>query len=81
MQSAIDGDRHTLVRHSELMSALRDTANGSSREERARAIQAQRYAKRRKEGLVQWAFDLSSIARKDVITWAFRNIQKYFRKA
>ena len=30
------------------------------KEERAKAIQAQRYAKRRKEGLLQWSFGIGS---------------------
>lgn len=80
LQPDIDRDGHTLVQHADLMQALRDAANGSEKEERARAIQAQRYARRRREGLVKWSFDLSCIERKDLIAWAFRNIQKYFKR-
>ena len=45
-----------------------------------RALQAQRYARRRLEGLVKWNFPLKGIDRGDWITWAFRNVQKYFQK-
>lgn len=80
LQPDIHSDGHELVQHADLMQALRDAANGSEKEGRARAIQAQRYARRRREGLLQWAFDLSGIERKELITWAFRAIQKYFKR-
>lgn len=80
IQTQVDDDGHTLVKHSDLMTALRNIALSSDKEERARAIQAQRYAKRRMEGLLQWSFDLSGVDRKAVITWAFHNVQKYFRR-
>lgn len=73
-------DQHTIVEHSELLSHLRNSAESSRREERARAILAHRYAKRRLEGLVKWNFSIEGVDRKDLITWAFRNVQKYFRK-
>jgi hypothetical protein len=78
IRHAIAGDGHTLVEHAELMRELRAAAESSQREERARAIQAQRYAKRREEGLVEWRFALGNVERKDLITWAFRHVQKYF---
>jgi hypothetical protein len=77
----IDGDGHAIVEHAELMQQLRATAESSVKEERVRALQAQRYARRRQEGLVRWNFSLGGIERKDLITWAFRNVQKYFNKA
>lgn len=80
IQAKVEYDGHTLIPHSDLMVALRNTALSSDKEERARAIQAQRYAKRRMEGLLRWSFDLSGVDRKDVITWAFRNVQKYFKR-
>jgi hypothetical protein len=76
----IKQDQHAIVAHAELMSHLRLAAESSKKEERARAIQAQRYAKRRLEGLVKWNFPTEKIDRKEMIAWAFRNIQKYFRK-
>jgi hypothetical protein len=64
-----------------LMTSLLLTAASARKDERARAIQAQRYARRRKEGLVDWSFEVTGIDRKDLISWAFQNIQKYFTKA
>ncbi len=72
--------RHSIVEHADLLSHLRQAAASGEKEERARAIQAQRYAKRRLEGLVKWQFATDNIARKDLIAWAFENIQKYFKK-
>ena len=76
----IDGDGHTIIEHLELLQHLRVSAELNEKEERVRALQAQRYAKRRQEGLVKWDFSLGGIDRKDLISWAFQNIQKYFRR-
>lgn len=76
----IDGDGHAIIEHSELLQHLRVSAELNEKEERVRALQAQRYAKRRQEGLVKWNFSLGGIDRKDLISWAFQNIQKYFRR-
>ena len=77
----INQDNHAIVEHDELLEALRSSAELNKKEERARAIQALRYAKRRLEVLIKWNFSIASIERKNLITWAFTNIQKYFRKA
>jgi len=81
LRDTVDDDGHVVVEHEELISSLRDTALSSDKGERARAIQAQRYAKRRLECLVSWNFSIDEMERKSLITWAFNNIQKYFRKA
>ena len=47
--------------------------------DRRRALQAQRYAIRRRDGLIDWRFDTGSIERKELITWAFTKIQMFFR--
>ena len=75
----IDGDGHTIIEHLELLQHLRVSAELNEKEERVRALQAQRYAKRRQEGLVKWNFSLGGIDRKNLTSWAFQNIQKYFR--
>ena len=80
LRQVINQDQHTVVEHPELLSYLRLAAESSKKAERARAIQAQRYAKRRLEGLVKWSFSLEGVDRSELIPWAFRNIQKYFRK-
>jgi|GEM_PF-1098485 len=81
VRDSVDDDGHVVVEHEELINNLRETALSSEKGERARAIQAQRYAKRRLECLVKWNFLIDEIERKSLITWAFNNIQKYFRKA
>ncbi|MCX7045931.1 MAG: hypothetical protein NTX50_10665 [Candidatus Sumerlaeota bacterium] len=81
LRERIDEDRHKLVEHGELMDHLRDSARSNDKAERIRAIHALRYARRRSEGLVTWNFSIGSVERKDLIGWAFANIQKYFRKA
>ena len=74
----IEGDGHAIVEHAELLQQLCAAAESGVKEERARALQAQRYAKRRREGLVKWNFQLGGVDRKDLIAWAFRKVQKYF---
>lgn len=71
---------HGLVDHSALIDDLRNIAVTGEKEERTKAIAALRYAKKRKEGLVTWAFDISRVPPKDIITWAFRQVQPFFRK-
>ena len=79
-RAELTSDGHALVEHGPLLSDLLDSAQSSKKEERARAIQALRYAKRRREGLVRWKFNISGVESKDVINWAFVQIQKYFSK-
>ena len=76
----LDADGHLLIEHQKLLDELRKSASTSLKEERARAIQALRYAERRSEGLIEWKFDTSGVEPKDAITWAFNKIQKYFTK-
>jgi hypothetical protein len=75
-----EGDGHTVVEHEALLAALHTTAREGEKEERLRAVRALRYATRRKEGLVIWAFDVSGVARKDIITWVASRIQAYFTR-
>ena len=69
---------HSLVKHQDLLAGLRQAAVSSDKAERNRAIQAQRYARRRMEGLVDWNFDIGQVERKDLITWSARSVQPYF---
>jgi len=78
-QTASDG--HLLVEHETLLTELRKVAREASKAERLRAVQALRYATRRKEGLVQWAFDTTAVARKDLITWAEKKVRAYFTRS
>ena len=43
-------------------------------------VQALRYATKRKEGLVDWSFDITRVARKDLISWAESRVQPYFTR-
>lgn len=73
-------DGHKVLDHEALLASLIRTAQRETEAERARAIQALRYARRRKEGLVDWGFDISSMPRKEVIPWAEKKVQAYFAR-
>jgi len=70
---------HGIIEHGALIEALRGAAASGEKLDRRRALQAQRYAIRRREGLIDWNFDVSNVQRKDLITWAFAQVQKFFR--
>ena len=76
----LSGDKHVLVRHDSLLDELRTVIRGSQKADRLRAIQALNYATRRKEGLVDWHFDIKGIDRKNLLTWAATKIQPYFNR-
>jgi hypothetical protein len=80
MREATTSDGHTLVEHEALIAELRRVVREGEKDERLRGVQALRYASRRKEGLVSWAFDTSGVARKDLIAWAERKVQPYFTR-
>jgi hypothetical protein len=61
-------DAHSLVEHEALLAELSRVIREGEREERDRAARALAYATRRKEGLVSWSFNTSSVDRKDLIT-------------
>ena len=71
---------HSLVEHEALLAELKRSIREDSREESDRAARALVYATRRKEGLVQWTFDISGVARKDLLTWAFDKVQHFFTR-
>ena len=71
---------HSLVEHEALLAELKRSIREDGREESDRAARALVYATRRKEGLVQWAFDTSGLARKDLLTWAFDKVQHFFTR-
>jgi hypothetical protein len=73
-------DQHALVEHESLLSELRRVIREGEKAERLRAVQALTYASRRKEGLVNWSFDVSRVARKDLISWAKVRVQPYFTR-
>jgi len=70
---------HGIIEHCPLIEKLRSAAANGEKLDRRRALQAQRYAMRRREGLIDWNFDTSSLPRKELIGWAFVQVQKFFR--
>jgi len=73
-------DGHKIIEHQILLDALHTAAQNETKAERIRALQAIRYARRRKEALIDWQFDISSIERKKIITWAKKQVNKYFSR-
>lgn len=81
LRSVIAQDGHAIVEHHDLMAALRSSAAALDKAERATALRAVRYATRRKEGLIDWKFDFRRIEKKNLISFGFAAVQKYFKKA
>lgn len=79
-QQLLFGDGHGLLEYDPLLDELKRVAREGEKAERLRAIQAVRYAMRRKEGLVEWSFDTKGVTRKDLITWARAKVQVYFTR-
>lgn len=77
---AISGDGHRFKSHGDLISQLHGLRGAARRQERIVVDRAIMLAKRAKEALVEWEFDLSSIERKDHISFCHKQIQKYFSK-
>jgi hypothetical protein len=80
LRAKIGAGGHTLIEHRELMQNLSEAVLHGDKLERRRALQAQRYAIRRREGLVDWSFDIAGVERKELITWTFGQVQRFFRK-
>ena len=80
LRPGLDKGGHVVIEHHDLIAALRSFAASSDKADRLRALQAIRYAGRRREGLIEWKFNIDSIERKDLISFAFNAIQKYFKK-
>jgi hypothetical protein len=80
LREGVDRDGHSVIEHETLVKVLRETASEGEKAERLKAVRALHYALLRKEGLVDWKFDISRVDEKNVITFAHGAIQKYFRK-
>lgn len=80
LREPIDRDGHRLVEHGELITHLEQAARERDKGERLIALQALRYARLRREGLVNWNFNIDGVERKDLITWAFGRVQAYFQR-
>lgn len=75
-----DSDGHETVEHEALLEGLREVIQQSNRRERVQALQAFRRARLRKEGLIRWHFNISSVASVELIAWAQRQVQRYFER-
>jgi hypothetical protein len=75
LQHPLDRDKHRLVGHAELIRHLEETARDRDKSERLTALQALRYARKRREGLISWNFRTDGIERKNLIAWAGQNVQ------
>lgn len=71
---------HILVQHPDLITELRRVALKTTRGERLQALRALRYATRRREGLVDWRFNIASVARKNLLAWAKTRVAAFFVK-
>ena len=76
----LEADQHAILEHHHLMQNLQVAVQDGSKADRARAIQALRYARSRAEGLVLWHFNTSGVEPKRLVNWAFDKIQKYFSR-
>lgn len=76
--SEILSKNHLIIEHNALIESLKSAASNGEKSDRRKAIQAQVYAKRRREGLIEWTFDTTNVERKDLITWAFAQVQNFF---
>ena len=71
---------HTLVEHPQLLSNLQEIIKSEVKADRARAIQALRYAKTRKEGLIDWQLGISSVDRKELENWTALQVRPFFSR-
>lgn len=73
-------DGHGVVEHEALLDELRRVVREEDKAARLRAVHALRYARLRREGIVQWKFQTEGVARKDLINWADGKVQPYFSR-
>ena len=71
---------HNLIEHDLLIQDLRSTAESQDKSERRRAIQALVYAKRRREGLIDWKIRAPKAKKDHTLTFASTQVQKFFRE-
>lgn len=74
-------DGHVLVEHQVLLDTLQRAVREGDKADRARAIQALRYARMRFEGLVDWRFNITGVDRKDLLEWAARQVRPFFARS
>lgn len=80
LRDLLSANRHTLVEYAQLIGRLEHVARNGEKAERLMALQALRYSRMRKEGLVCWNFSFHRVERKNLINWAAQKIARYFKK-
>lgn len=75
-----DAGGHETIEHETLLGELRAAVQQSVKGARSQAIQALRRARLRKEGLVRWRFNISSLPMATLIAWAEERVQYFFEK-
>lgn len=78
---SVTRDGHNFTSHRALVAELRRRRDESTRSEKLLADRAIQYAKRAKEALIAWQFDLNGVQRSKRIKACFDRIQPYFRRA
>jgi hypothetical protein len=76
LRHLLNRDKHALVDHAELIRELRLAIRERKKADRLTTIQALRYARLRKEGLIVWKFDYEGVERKELITWTYQKVQE-----
>ncbi|MBI1209773.1 MAG: hypothetical protein GC191_21140 [Azospirillum sp.] len=71
---------HSVIEHEALIAELRQLCENEIRADRARALQALRYARKRLEGLIDWRFDVGAVERKQLDQWVGVRVQRYFQR-
>lgn len=77
---AADKAGHLVIEHPALMAELHKMAKNNVKEDKLRALAAIHHARRRAEGLVDWALDVSTVPAKNRFKWTANQIRPYFTK-
>ncbi len=81
LRDALKKDGHPVVEHDALVKLLRGVLAGGSPDESERAARALPRTRKRLEALIEWHFNTSAVARKDLVGWATAKVRPYFSKA
>lgn len=80
LHTDVVGDGHLLVPCDALQCELKKVAYEGEKAEAQKATRALGYVRKNLESLIDWKFNVATVAPKDIIAWAYSSIQKYFRK-
>jgi hypothetical protein len=80
LQPKTQQEGHRVVSHDELLTELRRILSTGTDEEKERAVRALPRAKKRREALVEWQFNLQNVERKELMSWAQKHVRPYFTR-